>query len=136
MKLLRLFMIPMALFATACDSTTEPDPNAHVGTYALVSVDGASLPAPFGVEDGLTLTVLSGSLTLNADRTASFSIRFRATQGTFSVEETESGTGTYSRTGTSITVQFDDGESETLAYDEEDDELTLTSEGTVLVFRK
>ena len=136
MKLMRVVLLPVLIFAGGCETGTEADPNAHIGTYTLVSVDGDGLPADLGVEDGVAISLLSATLNLNADQSAALSLRVRATQGTTSFEVSEALTGTYTRTASSIQVVWDDADPQTFVYDEDEDELTLTSEGHVLVFEK
>ena len=133
----RFSALLLALFVVGCtDTGSDPDPNAHVGTYTLVSLNGATPPVNVGFVENFAVTVLSGSATLNADQTASFQLRLRLTQGSLTVEETESDVGTYTRDGTAILVVWSDGSTDTLSFDEDDRELTTTFDGMVAVFRR
>jgi len=101
----------------AC-SDTPFTPEGVAGAYALVSVDGESLPV-----DGIT----SGSLTLLADGT--FSLSFGGT---------EFGGGTYTLTG-SNTIQFTsvgDNDLDDFTGILDGNEITVDEDDVVLVFRK
>ena len=88
----RILLLMLAFAALACgDSSTDPNNGSVVGTYALVSVNGHTLPA---VDDNGN-TISAGSVTLRGDNS-------------FTVSETSAGdqqttTGTYSVSGNSIT---------------------------------
>lgn len=119
-----------ALASLGCDGGTGLDDVA--GFYPLLTVNGSPLPAtvfegtvsdPFGGEHDFSAEVLEGALTLRADGT--FSARFvqRTTiDGTAATEE-DTGTGTYTVTGSSIT--FTDSE------DAQDVVTALLSGGTI-----
>ncbi len=108
------------LLAGCGDSPFTPEGVA--GVYALVSVDGESLPAG---------GVSAGSLTLQA-------------AGTYGISITEeggdpfTGVGTYTLTG-SNTIQFTSGGQD--IFDDftgtlDGNQITVTEDGTTLVFRK
>ena len=81
-------------------------PSGVSGTYALVSVNGVTLPATvtFG---GETLTFISGSLTLREDQTWLFSGTASSTEGATTVTETETQSGTFTLVEPS-TIRFTD----------------------------
>ena len=138
MKKFLLSFFALVLVITGCgDSSTEPDPNAHVGTYTVVSINGSNLPAVLGVEDGMTISFVSGSMTFTANNTVAGAIKVRGTLGTTVIEEEESLAGTYARNGNSILVTWsDDGSTQPMTFDENKEELTFTSEGNVFLLRK
>ena len=57
----------MASWVSACESGTEPVPAEVVGTYALVSVGGAALPARLGPPTAQEITAVRGDLILRDD---------------------------------------------------------------------
>lgn len=68
----------LALTLVACSSDSEPTaPVAVTGSYALISLNGAPIPAFWGVfrEDGMDFQVsmTTSSLVVRADQTVSFS---------------------------------------------------------------
>ena len=83
------------------DSSTGPD-DTHVGTFVLGSINGQELP--FSVVDGdATITVTSGNIALNADRSFRDEFAYTVQQGTSTEALTETALGTYVRDGTNIT---------------------------------
>lgn len=102
-------MLALALgFATlACssdstgpgDSTTPVGSNAPVtGTYNLREVNGAAVPA--WVEGGIR--VMGATLTFNAPNTFSGTLTYQVISGGQTVSLTETCTGTYTVSGTSV----------------------------------
>lgn len=132
---MRRFALALVLaLATACGDTSGPD-TGHTGTYTLRSVDGDPLPATL-YEDGTDyVRVVGGSLTLDADGTFSTqsTINYRMQGET----GTETGTlfGTYTRSGSSIVMTDSDGDVFTATYDG-NDQLTMSEDGVVVVYRK
>jgi hypothetical protein len=126
-------VLTLALAAAAsvgCDGGTGLEEIA--GTYALVTVNGRSLPAvvfegtvtdPLGGEHDFTAEVLEGALTLREDGT--FSVRFveRSTIDGVPSTDDDASVGTYTVSGSSIT--FTDTE------DPEDVVTALLSGGTI-----
>jgi len=134
-KLARL-TLTLLLALPACGEgggTTEPQAEAHVGTYTLATVNGASLPVTF-TEQGLTVAILSGRVTLNAAGGASDTYRYRITEGGTTSEETTTDLGRYTRTRDVITVIWNSGETEVFVY--ANNTLTLDETGFIAVYRK
>jgi hypothetical protein len=125
-------------FLSACsggDATgPDTDPNAHVGSYSLVSINGNVLPAVFDTE-GFHFVYLSGQVTLKADGTSTNSYTFTVTQGGNVVQQTDNDTGTYARAGTTISVVWASGDRESYSFSG-GNTLTINETGAVVVFRK
>jgi hypothetical protein len=130
-----LALLAFVVVLVGCDSTSEPDDSALVGTFTLQTVNGQNLPVFLGFFDGIGVTVLAGRLTLNADRTAAEAYDYRLTQGTTPSEASDSDVGVYTRNGNEILVEWSSGQpSETYILD--DDTLTLDEDGFVFFYRK
>lgn len=130
-----LGLLATLLLGAACSDTPGgPDPEAHVGRYQVVSVNGESLPYLALVVDGRTTHILAGSVTLRADGTASDTYTFRYTDGLEVIEETTFDQGTYTRSGEIIDVTWSSGTIESFTYS--GDELTLFDQGYLVKYRK
>jgi hypothetical protein len=110
---------------TAANST--PD---HTGTYALVSIDGKTLPCTPPHEGGAP-EVQSGSLTLNADGTHSSSITFRVPPDKTGTREVK---GTYTRDGVTLNMKWEGAGTTTAKL--EGSNLTMINEGIAFAYRK
>lgn len=84
------------LAAVGCSDSTGPSGQSAVGTYTLVAIDGDPLPYEFFGSE-----IRSGSLVLRADKT------FTAT--TTDDVSTESESGTYAHSGSTITFTTSEG---------------------------
>jgi hypothetical protein len=116
------------------DGGTAPD-NAHVGTFALVSINGQNLP--FSLTDGTaTITITSGSVVLNADLSFRDDFAYTVQQGTSTESLTETALGTYIRSGTNITFNATSPApgSYRMAFGE--NTLTQAGEGFTFVYRR
>lgn len=132
---MRRLLLPIVLaFAAACGDTSGPD-TGHTGLYTLHSVDGDPVPATLFAEGEDYIRVVSGTLTLEADGTfravSTLDYRFEGVAAT----ETGSSTGTWSRSGTTVTFTGSEGDVITAEYDGSG-QLTLSEEGSTLVYRK
>jgi hypothetical protein len=77
------------LAAASCkDDPTRPPVSAFAGSYALVSVSGRTLPAPYGQ----VMRLLSGTLVLRADGTAERRVFYEQPGETLPLLELEQGT--------------------------------------------
>lgn len=109
------------LALTACggggDSSPTPVPSATTGVGVYALVQGNNQPAPFSAgttEGGCPRTIESGSLTLSADGTYSFSLTTHAVcpqpnGGSDTVTSTVLETGTWSLDGSRLTLQHGSG---------------------------
>lgn len=123
-----------ALLVIACGDSTGPD-TSHVGTYTLLSVDGEALPVSF--TDGFaTIVLTSGHVTLNADGTFADVLSYTVTEGTDSYSDTETYSGTYTRSGSNITFNVTSPDPDTYRMTLSGTTLTQTDGGATLVYRK
>jgi hypothetical protein len=95
-----------AVVVTGCGGdSTSPKPVSHVGRYALISVDGATLPLVLYDQPALKLTVTEGALTLNADNTFIEEVHIDVVANGFPAPpELLSCSGTYHKNGNSFTM--------------------------------
>jgi hypothetical protein len=116
---------------TGCKN--EAGSNASIdptGVYALVSVDGKSLPCSLSHE-GAALTIKSGVFTIKADSNCSSQIIFSVpTRGDMSREVK----ATYTRQGAELTMQWE-GAGMTMG-NVNGNTFTMTNEGMVFAYRK
>ena len=111
---------------TKSAATTSADINP-VGTYALVSVDGNKVPCTLQHE-GHTMTINSGSFSINADGTCSRKIALAGRDAAIEVK------ATYTRDGQKLTMQWQ-GAGRTIGS-VEGDTFTMNNEGMVFAYRK
>ncbi len=109
-------------------------PSGVSGTYSLRSANGISLPADVNLGGGVTLTVNSGTLTLNESQTWLFSLTVTVTDGSTTLSETETGSGTFTLIEPN-TIRFtEDGDVSTAVID--GNRITVIEDGVSLVFEK
>ena len=126
-------IILMALACAACGSKgpTAVTSGDEVGTYALVSLNGMTLPATVA-EGGMQMVVRSGSMTLKQGGTFTSDISFRpATDSTWHSNPL---TGTYRRQGNTLLCSYSNGGAATATLAA--DTLRYTNEGIVFQFLK
>jgi hypothetical protein len=111
-----------ATATTACggsDKSTGPgDGGAITGNYALQQVDGSGLPATIfddivedeGTQYRLVLQIASGNIALEQNGRFSGTLRLRITANGQTQEESLPTSGTYTRSGNTITFDSDDAE--------------------------
>ena len=104
-------LVPAALIA-ACgggDKATGPG-DGVVGTYALQSVNGQSLPMQLGTtDDGRAVAITTGSVDLRSDKSYVTALTFRFTGRGQSSSQSQQDTGTYTASGSSVTLRSTDG---------------------------
>ena len=116
------------------DGSTGLD-NAHVGTFTLVSVNGQNLP--FSLTEGTaTITITSGSVTLNADRSFTDVTSYTFRQGTATESLTDTALGSYVRSGNNITFNVTSPEPGTYSMAFSGNTLTQVEEGFTLIYRR
>jgi len=98
--------------------------------YTLVSVNGNRLPADVS-HDGVSLRVLSGTFTINADGTINSETVFVPPAGTEVVREV---TATYSKDGSRLTMQWQGAG--TTVGDLQGNTFTMDNEGMEFVYKK
>ena len=100
------------------------------GLYALVSVDGKTVPASIAHE-GVTIQIRSGSFTIKADGNCSSKMVFSVQSGPETIREVSA---TYTQEGSKLTMQWKGAGKTAGALD--GDSFTMNNEGMVLVYRK
>jgi hypothetical protein len=132
----RLAAASLALVASvsACSSSTDASVSI-VGIYSLRTINGQSLPFLLVSDAQGTIEVTNGTVDLRADGTFSDVTTFRVVEGGQETIEVDTGTGTYRRTGNTVTFSLSNGDSYTMVFDGEN---TLTQQffGLVLVYRR
>ncbi len=104
-------VLPLAslvLLVAAChlsDPVSTSEPITGPGTvYALASANDITIPATF-TDEGTQVEIRKGALTLADDSTFIFSLALRvSTNGSLPTNNTSTLRGTYSRTGTAMTL--------------------------------
>jgi hypothetical protein len=100
------------------------------GTYALVSVNGKSVPCDLEHE-GHSLKINSGSFLINADGTCSSKMVFSPPGGAEATREVKA---TYTREGAKLTMQWEGAGMTTGTV--EGDTFSMNNEGMVLAYKK
>jgi hypothetical protein len=127
--LLPTVLIALLSLLAACDDGLGPD-SSEVGSYELVSVNGNALPTAF-----FSVEVVSASVTLDADgsyRTRS-TVRGKDSLGA-TVTQTESETGTYTRTGNVVRLTSAQGHVTVGTYNGRT--ITIEEQSVVMVYRR
>ncbi len=123
--------------AAACssDTTTGVDTTAVVGVYTLTTVDGLALPAPAKdpATGAVAGTFTAGSVTLTDAKTYTSSLSYTLTNGTTG---TLQGAGTYSLSGSTLTLTASPGGDKIVATFSGGNTLTATFNGQTFVFKK
>ena len=132
-RFLELCLLSACLILAGTGCKNEAGGNANIdptGVYALVSVDGKSLPCELNHEGGAP-TIKSGVFTIKADSNCVSQITFSVpTRGDMSREVK----ATYTRQGTELTMQWE-GAGMTMG-NVNGNTFTMTNEGMVFAYRK
>jgi hypothetical protein len=124
------FAVTVALAACGTDSPTEV---SIFGTYTMHTVGGHALPRT-QIEEGFSVTLVSGALVLRSDHTYTVTFNQTVTVGTQSVPQNESSSGTFSVSGSTITFVEDGATSAVGTID--GNTMTVTADGEVFVLKK
>jgi hypothetical protein len=129
-----------ALAAGACSDSNAPT-KSFVGSYALISVNGETLPLSIIDQPSLRVTLESGSLLLSANNTFTETVTLGGVvDGVTQPPEQLSCSGTYTRSGDKFTLTAPASEScsgDTLNGTLDGTTLTFTDDtGETLVFRR
>jgi hypothetical protein len=126
-----LFSACLMLAWTGCKNETPGNANIDpTGVYALVSVDGKSLPCSL-THEGEAPIINSGIFTITADGNCSSQISFSVpAKGDMSREVK----ATYTRQGADLTMQWE-GAGTTMGH-LDGNTFTMTNEGMVFGYRK
>jgi hypothetical protein len=121
----------LLLAGTGCKNEAGSNAsNDPTGVYALVSVDGKSLPCSL-FHEGATLTVKSGVFTITADSHCVSQITFSLPDRGDMNREVKA---TYTRQGAELTMQWE-GAGMTMGH-VNGGTFTMTNEGMVFAYRK
>lgn len=134
-------LVTAAVVATGCGGDSNaPNPLAHVGRYALISVDGATLPLVLYDQPALKLTVTEGALTMNANNTFTEDVHIEVIADGFPAPpELLSCGGTYQKNGNSFTMTSTGSancDAGTATGTLSNNTLTVTDQNQTLVFRR
>ena len=116
----------------ACGDSTGP--GSVAGRYALVSLNGAPLPAVFFQVLESKVEITAGHIQLNGDGTCSASATFQSTVVGLVETETQTDTCTWNQNNTAIAITFSDGSTDTGSLI--DGTISITADDFVLVYRK
>jgi hypothetical protein len=117
----------------ACGDSTGPGDTNIVGSYTLQTVNGNRLPWRVIVIGNDFFEITGGGGNINADGTYSLTFNWRESVSGQEDTGSESSVGTYTRTGNTITFR-DASDNSTATGTISGRQLTVTSEGAVLVF--
>ena len=104
---LRAGVIAVAL--AACSDSTGPDTDDLVGSYDLITIDGASLPVIVDQIGEDIAEITMGTVTLDEDGTFGDATEIRITEGGVVTTEVQSTQGTWTVSGSTVTFVPNDG---------------------------
>jgi hypothetical protein len=139
---LAAFAAATVLLAACGGSDSNAPDNSHVGVYALVSVDGETLPVTIADEPGLLVTLTEGAMTLNANNTFALTTRFEAVVNGEPIPPGFTNcNGSYRRSGNTITLTSTgteecDAVTTTGTLSGDGNTLTVNDQGSVAVFKR
>jgi hypothetical protein len=132
---MRRFVALLAFAAlAACGGDSSTSPGVVTGTYTLRSVNGAPLPFTVIQIGADKYEITSDVIILSEGGTFSESTNDRTTQNGVVTTSTITDGGTYSLTGTAISLVS--AQSGTISGSVSNGTLTLTAEGLALVYTK
>jgi len=131
---LRAGAIVVAL--AACSDSTGPDTDDLVGSYDLITIDGASLPVIVDQigEDKAEITM--GTVTLDEDGTFGDATELRITEGGVVTTEVQSTQGTWTVSGSIVSFVPNDGSGNYSMTWNGQLRLTQVFQGFTLVYEK
>jgi hypothetical protein len=104
--------LALVLLLSACNEFTAAKNNDHVGSYSMSSVNGSVLPFTISDENADTaVAVVSGTVTLNGDRTFTDRSQFRLVANGDTTVDEQVIEGRYVRSGGSVSLSGYDGSS-------------------------
>jgi hypothetical protein len=128
----RLITMAAICAVTACSDAAGP--RTHVGSYALISVNGNGLPVTVARYGNDAVEITAGMITLNPDLTFSDRTTVRVTNAGQVTTEDEVYTGTYEVTGGAVRLTASTGEQYGVALS--GSTLTQTVGTIVLIYRR
>lgn len=134
----RAMGIVMLALAAACgsDKISGAGSESIIGSYALKTVNGGTLPTVVvqAVDDKLEVT--AGTLDLHTDGSYLLVFNLRETQGTTVTEDQSIESGTYTRSSTAVTFHPSDPSGNWTASYATGGTLTVSEDGVVFVFHR
>ena len=130
MKKTMIILVAMLIALTGCQKATMTNVTDFAGVYALVSVDGISVPATVS-HDGHDLKVYSGIFTINPGGTCSSKILFGPLSGE---KGTRKVNATYTRKGSTLNMQWI-GAGRTVGTIK-DNTFTMNNHGMIFSYKK
>lgn len=131
----RASIVAGAFLALACGGDSATGVNGQVrGTWNLQTVNGGGLPFIIAQSGADRYELVSDQFEFSADGSFSEIAVLRFTEGGITETEQVSDFGTYTTTGTAVTLRYSDGYVSTGAFS--GSQLTMTSEGLALVYRR
>jgi hypothetical protein len=130
-------MLAVALLI-ACGGGSDPAGPGEtvVGEYTLRTINGTALPVVIGREQGVTVSALSGTMSLRADRTFSASVTARGVSAGSDVTSTFTSVGTYTVNGSALTLLATGTENARLTGSYANGRVTMTEDGFVSVYTR
>lgn len=122
-----VILVVMLVASTGCQETAKTNAIDIAGVYALVEVDGASIPATVS-HGGHDVIVHSGSFTINPGGTCSSEVIFGPQKSTRLTK------ATYTQAGSTLNMKWK-GAGRTKG-NIKGDTFTMNNEGMILVYKK
>ena len=122
-----VLVVAGAIAAQACGDMASPAGRSVTGVYTLSTVNGLMPPLTLGATDSASLDLISGAVTFRDDGTFLdvLNVRYRGiAAGSVATDSTVTARGTYTRAGSTLTLDPVDGHAE--YHMTVTDELTLT----------
>ena len=110
----RALGVLFAAAVLACGDSTSPGAESIEGVYTLQTINGGALPAVVYENEAGKIEVVASAITLGPGTKWSISVTARATVEADVSTNTETLDGTWSRSGSTLTLTSVDGDSETL----------------------
>jgi hypothetical protein len=131
----RLVLALGAISLLACGDSSGPEASSAVGTWSLVTVNGSPLPyTVLLIQPNYRLEIVSATFVAAANGTYTGSVTTRETDAGTVTTTTESDNGTWSQSGTTVTVTDSDGISSTATIS--GNTITLSQQGFVSVYQR
>jgi hypothetical protein len=128
-----------ALAAQACGDMASPGGRSVTGVYTLSTVNGVMPPLTLGATDSASVDLISGAVTFRDDGTFLdvLNVRFQGiASGSLPTDSTVTARGSYTRAGSTLTLDPIDGHSEYHMTVTDDLTLTETNVDFQIVYRR
>ncbi|MGK2936176.1 MAG: lipocalin family protein [Gemmatimonadaceae bacterium] len=135
-KFMKMAAIAAVGLVAACGGGDDGinEPASIAGTYILQTLDGQAPPVVVFDASGFKVEIVSGNFVLNANGSFTTTVVFRITEDSAVTTESESYTGTYAVTGSTVNFTYSDGDTDSATL--EGNTLTFSDGGSTAVFRK